>query len=70
MHDEIPRNLPERTGRHVCVKCLAEVTAAEYLQNDYLCENCVAEDEYPLASTPDDAPEAAVQPIPAVGEKR
>jgi hypothetical protein len=46
------RNLSERTGRHVCVRCLAEVDAGEYLRNDHLCDKCAAEGDYPLASTP------------------
>ena len=28
MHDEpLPRKLKERTGKHVCVRCLAEIPA-------------------------------------------
>jgi hypothetical protein len=46
------RKLSERTGRHVCVRCLAEVDAEEYLRNDHLCDKCAAEGDYPLASTP------------------
>jgi hypothetical protein len=54
VHDDLPRpNLSERTGRHVCVRCLSEVDAEEYFRNDHLCNKCAAEGEYPLASTPD-----------------
>ena len=53
MHDEPPRrNLQERTGRHYCVRCLAEVSADVYQRNDCVCDACAAEDEYPLKSTP------------------
>ena len=54
MHDEpTPRQLDERTGRHRCVRCLAEVPAEEYLRNDHICDACAEDDEYPLKSTPD-----------------
>jgi hypothetical protein len=52
--DPTPRNLQERTGRHVCIRCLREVPADEYFRNDYLCDQCAESDEYPLASTPDE----------------
>ncbi|MGZ5440622.1 MAG: hypothetical protein ACXW5J_01890 [Thermoanaerobaculia bacterium] len=53
MHDEPPpRDLPERTGKHSCVKCLAQIPAEEYLRNDHICDECSQSDEYPLASTP------------------
>ena len=53
MQDEpTPRQLPERTGRHYCIRCLRETPAAEYLANDHLCNDCAASEEYPLASTP------------------
>ncbi|HEX7153459.1 MAG TPA: hypothetical protein VF618_18375 [Thermoanaerobaculia bacterium] len=47
-----PRKLGERTGKHYCVKCLAEVPAEEYLRNDHICDACASSDEYPLKSTP------------------
>ncbi|MBK5260566.1 MAG: hypothetical protein JJE51_13320 [Thermoanaerobaculia bacterium] len=55
MHDEpVPRNLRERTGRHLCIQCLADVTAEEYLRNDHICDACgQVQDDYPLATTPD-----------------
>jgi hypothetical protein len=54
MSDDFPRPvLSERTGRHVCVRCLAEVELDEYLRNDHLCDPCAAEGDYPLASTPE-----------------
>ena len=48
-----PRELPERTGRHFCVKCLAQVPAEEYYRNDHICDPCAQQTEYPLASTPE-----------------
>jgi hypothetical protein len=52
--DETPRNLQERTGRHRCIRCLADVASEEYLRNDHLCDACAAEEEqYPLATTPE-----------------
>lgn len=54
MHEKpAPRKPGERTGKHYCVKCLAEVPAEEYLRNDHICDECAASDEYPLKSTPD-----------------
>jgi hypothetical protein len=54
MHDDpIPRELPERTGRHYCVRCMAIVGAEEYQRNDHICDACAADEEYPLASTPE-----------------
>lgn len=54
MHDEpTPRQLSERTGRHYCIRCLAEVVAEEYLRNDHFCDPCSQQDEYPLQSTPE-----------------
>jgi hypothetical protein len=41
MHDEPPpRELPERTGKHYCVTCLAPVPADEYFANDHICTAC------------------------------
>ena len=54
MDDEPPpRHLKERTGKHYCVKCMAEVAAEEYLRNDHVCESCAAEESYPLQTTPE-----------------
>jgi hypothetical protein len=47
MTQDPPRNLPERTGRHRCIRCLAETPAEEYLRNDHLCDACSAEGDYP-----------------------
>ncbi len=58
--DDIPRRLPERTGIHLCVTCLAETPAEMYFANDHLCDACAAREAYPLASTPE--PEAAAPP--------
>ena len=52
MDDRTPRNLNERTGRHLCTRCLAEVPADVYLRNDMICDACAEKDEYPLKSTP------------------
>jgi hypothetical protein len=54
MIDDTPRRtMNERTGKHVCVRCLAEVEGEEYFRNDHLCDKCAAEGDYPLASTPE-----------------
>ncbi|MFA6956007.1 MAG: hypothetical protein WC538_09070 [Thermoanaerobaculia bacterium] len=56
--DEIPRRLNELSGRHLCIGCLAELPAAEYFANDFICRECAGRSEsYPLASTPGAAPE-------------
>ncbi len=52
LDEPTPRELPERTGKHFCVRCLSEVPADEYFRNDYLCDVCANSDEYPLQSTP------------------
>jgi hypothetical protein len=40
--DPPPRNLPERTGKHYCITCLAEVPSDEYFRNDCICDVCAA----------------------------
>lgn len=56
--DEIPRRLSELSGRHRCIGCLAEVPAAEYFANDYMCDECADKSvSFPLASTPGTGPE-------------
>jgi hypothetical protein len=51
--DDIPRDLPERTGRHICSLCLRETPADEYFANDLACRECAGKAEtYPLATTP------------------
>jgi hypothetical protein len=53
MIDDSQRHtMSERTGKHVCVRCLREVDAEEYFRNDHLCDRCAADGDYPLASTP------------------
>ncbi len=52
MDESTPRRLPERTGRHVCTRCLAEVATDEFLANDHLCSKCAEDGDYPLQSTP------------------
>jgi hypothetical protein len=59
--DATPRGLQERTAKHYCVLCLAQIPAEEYFRNDFLCDRCAAKDEYPLASTPD---------VPKPGKKK
>jgi hypothetical protein len=57
MHeDPTPRNLPERTGRHRCIRCLADTPAEEFLRNDHLCDECAAGPEYPEPSKPEPKP--------------
>ena len=41
--EETPRQLQERTGRHKCINCLAEVSDEEYLRNDFFCDACATE---------------------------
>ncbi len=53
MDDAPPCQLKERTQKHRCVKCLAEVSSEEYLRNDFLCDKCAEAEEYPLQSTPE-----------------
>jgi hypothetical protein len=43
MSDDPPRNLPERTGRHRCIRCLADVPADAFFRNDHLCDACATE---------------------------
>jgi len=40
LDEETPRLLVERTGRHLCVRCLREVPVDEFLRNDHLCDPC------------------------------
>jgi hypothetical protein len=41
MHDEPPpRKLNERTGAHLCIRCLKEIPAEEYFRNDHVCDSC------------------------------
>lgn len=49
----VPKALPERTGRHLCIRCLAQIDGEEYFRNDHVCDACAEQDEYPLASTPE-----------------
>ncbi len=53
MHEPPGRALPERTGKHFCVRCLNEIPAEEYFRNDHFCDTCAAQDDYPSASTPE-----------------
>jgi hypothetical protein len=54
IEDRIPRNLPERSGVHICIRCLREVRPDEYDRLDHVCAGCAEEiDHFPLASTPE-----------------
>ena len=56
MHDEPPpRKLKERTGKHYCISCLAEVPAEEFFRNDHICDKC-AEKESEARTTSDESP--------------
>ncbi len=37
----------------ICIYCMVIVPADEYQRNDHICDACAADDEYPLASTPE-----------------
>ena len=50
MDDAIPRNLAERTGKHRCIRCLAEVPADVYFANDQVCDECGERFENELTS--------------------
>ena len=50
--DDPPKRLNERTGRHLCIRCLAEVPSEVYLRNDHICDACAGEDEYPAKAPP------------------
>jgi len=64
--DEIPRRLNELSGRHLCIGCLAEVPAAEYFANDFMCLACAERSEsFPLASTPGAAEDGGMGGGPA-----
>lgn len=54
MDERTPRHLNERTGKHICIRCLAEVPADVYFRNDMICDACAEKDDDPLQSTPDE----------------
>ena len=57
MHDEPPpRKLKERTGKHYCIRCLAEVPAEEYFRNDHVCDTCASEDNDERGTMKDERP--------------
>ncbi len=46
MHDEQPpHKLNERTGKHLCIRCLAETPAEEWFANDHVCRKCAEEEQ-------------------------
>jgi hypothetical protein len=45
LDEETPRYLSERTGKHRCIRCLADTPDEQYFANDHLCETCAAEEE-------------------------
>ena len=50
MDEAIPKNLRERTGKHRCIRCLAETPDAEYFANDQTCDQCAEKFEKELAT--------------------
>jgi hypothetical protein len=53
MHeDPPPRPMPERTGKHVCTRCLTVIPANEYFRNDHICDRCASSDEYSVVPEP------------------
>jgi hypothetical protein len=48
--DTIPRNLPERTGKHRCIRCLVEIPADVYFANDQVCDECAEKFDKELAT--------------------
>jgi hypothetical protein len=60
--EELVRKRSERTGKHYCIRCLAEVPAEEYFRNDHICDDCAAGDEYPLPSKPGPAADRPPRP--------
>jgi len=38
--EQTPRHLQVRTGKHRCIRCLAEVPEEEYFANDQVCDEC------------------------------
>jgi hypothetical protein len=42
LQEEVPKNLSDRTGKHVCIRCLAETPAEDYFRNDHVCDACAA----------------------------
>lgn len=65
--EEIPRELPERTGKHYCVSCLADTPAEVYFRNDHICDDCNSREEFPLASTPAGVEEPPEEPEARAG---
>ena len=66
--EEIPRAMPERTGKHYCISCLAETPAEVYFRNDHICEACNnSREEFPLASTPGEPEERSEEPEARAG---
>ena len=57
MDDDTRQPLRERTGKHVCIRCMKQIDAEEYFGNDFFCDACAAEDQsFPLESTPGEKP--------------
>jgi hypothetical protein len=56
MDDDPRRNLTERTGRHHCIRCLADTPADAYERNDHLCDACAADGDYPPPPGPPPTP--------------
>ena len=45
LDEQTPRDLAERTGKHRCIRCLADVPGGEYFANDHLCDACAREED-------------------------
>ena len=48
MDDPTPRQLNNRTGKHKCIRCLAEVPEEIYFANDQVCDECAEKFEKEL----------------------
>lgn len=40
-----------KNGKSKCVRCLAEISLEEFLENDHVCALCAGRNDFPLAST-------------------
>jgi len=49
LDENTPRNLQPRTGKHKCIRCLAEVPEEVYFANDQVCDECAERFERELA---------------------
>jgi hypothetical protein len=54
--ERVPRQLHPRTGRHLCIRCLAETPEDAYFRNDHVCDACAAQDEDAEEQPPEESP--------------